>query len=583
MTPIGKILVLFAYFIPSLLIIVLPGLALPNILLFMILNTCFFHFAPLFGLNMNRYHASIAVLFLCVFFTVFVNFETYLEISRISKSSLHSLEKSNYDELGILNTHSRSTPFTCDSVCQRLLLSNNVKRVHVLNQKHVDSSVLGSLSSAAFHFEENKECSDFESRAISKTFYDKKLANSNEKHSISDIVQVFHGSGMCFFREESNFDNADAVVAYGNFSKSEKNDADHFLDNRRIRAKFIELYEKDRSGFTLQYKSIAGQAKIIFPLIFIDQDANDYAWSLFRIKYEFGDFEFHHESYPPNLFEFLVDELDYDLDLSALGFSVKVRRYLLQFFNSDEEPSDVVNLLAKLFFENLKSGNVSEADYDFLVRIIEDDRLIRFNDYDNFARSYFSNDTEYTSRYARYLFKKLRSFQPDMTQDSEFAKYAELHAISRALSRLPDETLKSDFSAFKQLAETPEFRPFADDMLARLDVFGERGLNVLLYLVEQNYRLRMQGLNDKRQQGLYRSVLRGLCFYFNNEDHSISEEKKQLIDQMIESDRFLLDIEFSPYTAHLFSKIGYEFDYLVSRYGLVDIGRYEDCRLHSIR
>lgn len=582
-TPIGKFLILFAYFFPPLLIVVVIGLLLPNIVFFMILNTMCFHFFSIIGFTINRYHASFFAIILLIVFTIFINFQTYLDISRIKKTSLPDFQMNNYTELGILNTHRRSKPFTCDSVCQRLLLTESVERVHVLNQDYFDSSDLGSLRSTAFRLAENEICPDFEPRSITKTSYDKKLENSDERYSVSDILQIFHGSGRCFLREEANFDNADAIIAYGDFSKSEKADADHFSGNRRIKAKFVELYEKNQSEFIRKYRSISGQAKIVFPIIFIDQDANDYAWSFFRIKYEFGEFEFDHESYPPNIFEFLVDEFGYDLNLSSVDFSNKIRRYLRQFFESDEEPSDVVILLSKLFFENLKDGVVSKESYEFLISIIEDDRLIDFDDYDHLSRTYFVEDTEYTRRYARYLFGKLRSFQPDMTQDLEFSKYAELHAISRALSRLPAGALKSDFSAFKHLAETPEFRPFADDMLARLDVFGERGLNVLLYLVEQNYRLRKQGLNDKRQQGLYRSVLRGLCYYFNNEDHSISEEKKQLIDQMIESDRFLLDIEFSPYTAHLFSKIGYEFDYLVNQYGLVDTGRYEDCLLSSVR
>ena len=435
---------------------------------------------------------------------------------------------------------------SCDDFCQRALLNNQVKKIIV---SHGPKPIFGKdwpksdeywpQKGKAYWFEKRDNCPAIK---LNDHFRNLKLKAKDTipKHqSPSDLIRLQISKGNCLTEAEEEFDNADAVLIYGNFNPGGADATaglNPFADV--IRASRLAFYLGEIKKRTLIFQTTEITVEKLFPIMTLtltEYGRLQFKSAFLRQKHYFGGAARYHSG--PNFGQVVENKLGFDL---ALHTPDKSREYIQSILQRSGEITLPELAVIEDFFENTPyNKKMSANDAELALKVLMDRRI----PVPVHARKIIDNipdkNPRLTRRFTKILFERLVEFKPDLTRKYFSRQYKRLESISNSIARLPAELIaESDtyFSILDKLANDPVARVFGYRALKHLNSFNQKGLDKLLYLIDdaEKYRSKRKPLNQWLHP--YLAGMQGLCNApHQNVDHShlIQELYKRIDDGVI--------------------------------------------------
>lgn len=426
----------------------------------------------------------------------------------------------------------------CTDLCQRLLLSGEVKKLTIVAPDSLFNEPDISMSGVTYWLEKREVCPDTAIRKSSGRVSIKGEKWRNGMMTAADMIQLKIASGTCLMVKSATAEEADAIVSqiYIRRSSYSRQNGFSLFSDFQTANRLSYLTRQDHEGsnkFDPKFQLTSVRSQKLWPALLPAYTVSSQLrlYSGFGRYYEYaGDINMNNQQ---SMINFLTDRLKFNLKMEEIekksntdkdlqsrlskesNNPLAATKFIKNLLNSDDKISRSSQRVVTDYFVRLNLApkrSITKGDAELALKILQDKRFAIPRHASAPIRLYAKNDTAMTEAFAKILFDRL--FETDPSQKEDDPKYLgyTLNYLASAIAALPDRAILPYRAELQRLARDQEARVQAYRALRKLAAFGEEGIDDLIYLIDNAPRSnKKSGWVNNQWQHPYLGGMLGLC------------------------------------------------------------------------
>lgn len=415
----------------------------------------------------------------------------------------------------------------CDDLCQRLLLNGFAERVLAITiapqvDKRAPRGAVPELAALApdkamagvmYWLEKRASCPDAkvpDSVRLLRVDAPVKGAGRMNTRTASESMRVKIASGTCLMSEPARLDQADGAFFYGEVARGGGRAYGFDIQRNTVGAWRTAYYRRAGAEWTAEHRETGVRYQrfpgVLIPSYIHGAELRIYNGFLRTDRY-LGGRERYEDSAP--VAETLM-QLGVNLSIDDAGQSdgPKVVDEILAYRGAIQplQAAIIEDYLGRTSAN--RSRRLEPDDVRRVLALAADDRIPFTWNAQGAVTMVAEQQPQLAAELARRMFARLDAIVASASVVSEQASRS-ASAISRALAALPATALKPYFTNIEAVAFSPVLRPSAQDLIARLDVFGSFAVPTMFKVIDESLGERGPGRSNWRNG--VTAGLRALC------------------------------------------------------------------------